>query len=80
MMRFLSLLGLLGPGGYLFLSGDCQEVATLTVRYQVAEEVPSGTVIGKLPQERGREEEPGQAGAAFQVLQLPQGLPIQVDS
>ena len=80
MMQLLSLLGLLGPGGYLFLSGDCQEVATLTVRYQVAEEVPSGTVIGKLPQERGREEEPGQAGAAFQVLQLPQGLPIQVDS
>ena len=81
MMRLLSLLlGLLGPGGYLFLSGDCQEVATLTVRYQVAEEVPAGTVIGKLPQERGREEGPGQAGAAFQVLQLPQGLPIQVDS
>ncbi|KAI4541113.1 hypothetical protein MG293_008255 [Ovis ammon polii] len=80
MMRLLSLLGLLGPAGYLFLSGDCQEVATLTVRYQVAEEVPAGTVIGKLPQERGREEGPGQTGAAFQVLQLPQGLPIQVDS
>ncbi|XP_058916676.1 protocadherin-12 [Kogia breviceps] len=81
MMRLLPLLlGLLGPGGYLFLSGDCQEVATLTVKYQVSEEVPSGTVIGKLSQELGREERSGRAGAAFQVLQLPQALPIQVDS
>lgn len=81
MMRLLSLLlGLLGPGSYLFLSGDCQEVATLTVKYQVSEEVPSGTVIGKLSQELGREERRGQAGTAFQVLQLPQALPIQVDS
>nr|XP_035143178.1 protocadherin-12 [Callithrix jacchus] len=81
MMQLLQLLlGLLGPGGYLFLSGDCQEVTTLTVKYQVSEEVPSGTVIGKLSQELGREEGQRQAGAAFQVLQLPQALPIQVDS
>ncbi|XP_069340250.1 protocadherin-12 [Eulemur rufifrons] len=81
MMQLLRLLlGLLGPGSYLFLSGDCQEVATLTVKYQVSEEVPSGTVIGKLSRELGREERHGQAGAAFQVLQLPQALPIQVGS
>lgn len=81
MMRPLQLLlGLLGVGGYMFLSGDCQEVATLTVNYQVSEEVPSGTVIGKLSQALGWEERTGQAEAAFQVLQLPQALPIQVDS
>ncbi|XP_015979641.2 protocadherin-12 [Rousettus aegyptiacus] len=81
MMRPLQLLlGLLGVGGYMFLAGDCQEVATLTVNYQVLEEVPSGTVIGKLSQELGWEERTGQAEAAFQVLQLPQALPIQVDS
>ncbi|XP_012317343.2 protocadherin-12 isoform X1 [Aotus nancymaae] len=81
MMQLLQLLlGLLGPGGYLVLSGDCQEVTTLTVKYQVSEEVPSGTVIGKLSQELGREEGWRHAGAAFQVLQLPQALPIQVDS
>lgn len=54
-------------------------MATLTVKYQVSEEVPSGTVIGKLSQELGWEERRAQAGAAFQVLQLPQALPIQVD-
>lgn len=74
------LLGLFGPGGYLFLSGDCQEVATLTVKYQVTEEVPPGTVIGKLSRELGREGRHGQTGAAFQVLQLPQALPVQVDA
>ncbi|XP_004686609.1 PREDICTED: protocadherin-12 [Condylura cristata] len=81
MMRLLPLLlGFWGPGGYLLLSGNCQEVATLTVKYQVSEEVPSGTVIGNLSGELGREGRRGQAGAAFQVLQLPQELPIQVDS
>ncbi|KAM9695024.1 protocadherin-12 [Trichechus inunguis] len=81
MMQLLQLLlGLWGPGGYLFLSGDCQEVATLTVKYQVLEEVPSGTVIGKLSRELGREERRQPEGAVFQVLQLPQVLPIQVDA
>nr|XP_004664720.2 protocadherin-12 [Jaculus jaculus] len=81
MVPFLQLLlGLLGPGGYLFLSGDCQEVATLTVKYQVTEEVPSGTVIGTLSLELGREERRGQARTAFQILQLPPELPIQVDA
>ncbi|XP_047584972.1 protocadherin-12 [Lutra lutra] len=80
MIRLLPLLlGLLGPGGYFFLPGHGQEVATLTVKYQVAEEVPSGTVIGKLSQELGWEEGRGQTKAAFQVLQLSQALPIQVD-
>ncbi|CAH7012248.1 protocadherin-12 [Phodopus roborovskii] len=74
------LLGLLGPGSYLFLSGDCQEVATLMVKFQVMEEVPSGTVIGKLSQEWGVEERRGKAGDAFQILQLPQALPIQMNS
>lgn len=72
------LLGILGPGGYLFLSGDCQEVATLTVKYQVREEVPSGTVIGKLSWELARDERSGPVRATFQVLQLPQALPVQV--
>lgn len=74
------LLGLLGPGSYLFISGACQEVATVTVKFQVAEEVPSGTVIGKLSQEPGVEERRGKAGDAFQILQLPQALPIQMNS
>ncbi|XP_051019062.1 protocadherin-12 isoform X2 [Acomys russatus] len=74
------LLGLLGPGSYLFLSGDCQEVATLTVKFQVTEEVPSGTEIGKLSHEPGVEERHGKAGEAFQILQLPQALPIQMNS
>ncbi|XP_012378450.2 protocadherin-12 isoform X2 [Dasypus novemcinctus] len=81
MMQLLRLLlGLLGPGGCLFLSGDCQEMATLTVKYQVSEEVPPGTVIGKLSRELGWEERHRHAGSAFQVLQLPQTLPIQVDA
>nr|XP_006989275.2 protocadherin-12 [Peromyscus maniculatus bairdii] len=74
------LLGLLGPGSHLFLSGDCQEVATVMVKFQVTEEVPSGTVIGKLSQEPGVEERRGKAGDAFQILQLPQALPIQMNS
>lgn len=81
MMRLLPfLLGLWGPGGYLLLSGDCQEVATLTVKYRVSEEVPPGTVIGKLSRELGWEERRGPAGTAFQVLQLRQALPIRVGS
>ncbi|XP_049729889.1 protocadherin-12 [Elephas maximus indicus] len=81
MMQLLQLLlGLWGPGGYLFLSGECQEVATLTVKYQVSEEVPSGTVIGKLSQELGWKERHELEVAAFQVLQLPQVLAIQVDA
>ncbi|KAM7320204.1 hypothetical protein ACRRTK_020647 [Alexandromys fortis] len=74
------LLGLLGPGSFLFLSGGCQEVATLMVKFQVTEEVPSGTVIGKLSQEPGVEERRGKAGDAFQILQLPQALPVQMNS
>lgn len=50
------------------------------VKFQVTEEVPSGTVIGKLSQEPGVEERRGKAGDAFQILQLPQALPIQMNS
>ncbi|XP_055478421.1 protocadherin-12 [Psammomys obesus] len=80
MLLLLFLLGLLGPGSYLFLSGGCQEVATFTVKFQVTEEVEPGTVIGKLSQELGVEERRGKAGDAFQILQLPQALPIQMNS
>ncbi|XP_048187085.1 protocadherin-12 isoform X2 [Perognathus longimembris pacificus] len=81
MLLLQLLLGLLGSGAYLFLSGDCQEVSTLTVKYQVTEEVPPGTVIGRLSQELGRHERRRQTpGAAFQVLQLPKVLPVQVDA
>lgn len=73
------VLGLLGPGNYLFISGDCQEVATVMVKFQVTEEVPPGTVIGKLSQEPGVEERRGKAGDTFQILQLPQALPIQMN-
>lgn len=81
MRLFWLLLGLWGPESYLFLPGDCQEVTTLTVKYQVMEEVPSGTVIGTLSQELGWEDgQQRRTGPAFQVLQLPQVLPIEVDS
>lgn len=50
------------------------------VKFQVTEEVPSGTVVGRLSQERGVEERRGKAGDAFQILQLPQALPIQMKS
>ncbi|XP_025301079.2 protocadherin-12 [Canis lupus dingo] len=79
MLLLLLLLELLGSGSYLFLPGHCQEVATLTVKYQVAEEVPAGTVIGKLSRDLSWEDRRGQTQASFQVLQLSQALPIQVD-
>ncbi|XP_043842556.1 protocadherin-12 [Dromiciops gliroides] len=62
---------------FFLLSADSQEIATLTVKYQVSEEVPYGTVIGRLSQELGREGRSRQEGA-FQILQPPQVLPIQV--
>ncbi|XP_008065629.1 protocadherin-12 [Carlito syrichta] len=81
MMQLLRLLlGLLGSGGYLFHSGNCQKMTTLTVKYQVSEEVPFGTVIGKLSRELGWEDRRGHPGTAFQVLQVSKVLPIQVGS
>ncbi|XP_004611288.2 protocadherin-12 [Sorex araneus] len=80
MVRLLSLLlGLWAPSSYLFLPGDGQEVAAVTVTYQVSEEVPSGTVIGTLSRERGRAGSSGPAGGPFQLLRLPRELPVQVD-
>ncbi|XP_075398814.1 protocadherin-12 [Tenrec ecaudatus] len=73
------LLGLWGPGGYLFLSGDCQGVATLTVTYQVSEEVPRGTVIGKLAQDLGRVKQRKDCiGGPFRVLHPPRVLNVEV--
>ncbi|KAM6224877.1 protocadherin-12 [Rhynchocyon petersi] len=80
MLLLQLLLGLWGSGSFLFLSGVCQEVSVVSVKYEVSEEVPSGTVIGKLSEDLGWKERYGLMGTAFQILQLSQGLPIQVDS
>ncbi|XP_066479560.1 protocadherin-12 isoform X2 [Tiliqua scincoides] len=55
---------------------NSQEVAVFAVRYQVLEEVPVATVLGKLSEELGRTEATG----TFQLLQSSAVLPIQVDS
>ncbi|XP_074147776.1 protocadherin-12 [Sminthopsis crassicaudata] len=78
-MAFFLQLQFFGLYWIFFLSSDSQEIATLTVKYQISEEVPYGTVIGKLSKELGWEERSKQEGA-FQILQPLQVLPIQVDS
>ncbi|XP_001378094.1 protocadherin-12 [Monodelphis domestica] len=78
-MAFFLWLPLSGLCCFFFLLVDGQEIATLTVKYQVSEEVPHGTVIGKLSRELSWEEGSRQEGA-FQILQPPQVLPIQVGS
>ncbi|XP_068958398.1 protocadherin-12 [Petaurus breviceps papuanus] len=78
-MAFFLQLQLSGLCWIFFFAADSQEIATLTVKYQVSEEVPYGTVIGKLSKELGWEERNRQEGA-FQILQPPQVLPIQVGS
>ncbi|XP_036607957.1 protocadherin-12 [Trichosurus vulpecula] len=78
-MAFFLRLQFSGLCWFFFLSADSQEIATLTVKYQVSEEVPYGTVIGKLSKELGWEERSRQEGA-FQILQPLQVLPIQVGS
>ncbi|XP_044517756.1 protocadherin-12 [Gracilinanus agilis] len=78
-MAFFLWLRLSGLCWCFFLSVDGQEIATLTVKYQVSEEVPHGTVIGRLSRELGWEEGSRQEGA-FQILQPLQVLPIQVGS
>lgn len=60
----------------LLLVVDSQEVTMFTMQYQVLEEVPIGTVLGKLSEELGRTEATG----TFQLLQSSAVLPIQVDS
>ncbi|KAM9065427.1 protocadherin-12 [Sarcophilus harrisii] len=77
-MAFFLQLQFFGLYWIFFLSSDSQEIATLTVKYQISEEVPYGTVIGKLSKELGWEERSRQEGA-FQILQPLQVLPIQVD-
>nr|XP_033783608.1 protocadherin-12 [Geotrypetes seraphini] len=61
----------------LFFSVVCQEVAMFTVKYKVFEEVPKGTIIGRLPEElgwKGRR----QHAEEFQLMQYPIALPVQV--
>ncbi|XP_067422483.1 protocadherin-12 [Emydura macquarii macquarii] len=64
---------------YFFFCVDCQEVAPFTVQYKVLEEVPSGTVLGKLSEDLSWEErrEPVET---FQQLHFPKELPICVGS
>lgn len=54
-------------------------MAAVTVKYQVAEEVPPGTVIGTLWQELGQGRQSGHGEGSFQLLQLPQELPIRLN-
>ncbi|XP_020654842.3 protocadherin-12 [Pogona vitticeps] len=63
----------------LFLLVDCQEVTTLSVQYQVLEEVQPGTVLGRLGEEVGRTEGNWTTGT-FQLLQSSAVFPIQMDS
>ncbi|XP_030067896.1 protocadherin-12 [Microcaecilia unicolor] len=61
----------------LFFSVVCQEVATFMVKYKVYEEVPEGTVIGRLPEDlgwKGRREH----AEEFQLMQHPSALPVRV--
>ncbi|KAM8798767.1 protocadherin-12 [Eudromia elegans] len=64
---------------YLFLSVDAQEVATFTVQYKVFEEVPNGTVIGKLS-EHFDWGEGSTAVETFQLMQFPRRFPLWVGS
>uniref|UniRef100_K7FGK9 Protocadherin 12 n=1 Tax=Pelodiscus sinensis TaxID=13735 RepID=K7FGK9_PELSI len=62
-----------------FLCVDCQEVAPFAVQYKVLEEVPSGTVIGKLSEDFGWEER-SELVETFQQLHFPKKLPVSVRS
>ncbi|NXA51747.1 PCD12 protein, partial [Nothocercus julius] len=64
---------------YLFLSVDAQEVATFTVQYKVFEEVPNGTVIGKLS-EHFDWDEGSTTVETFQLMQFPRRFPLWVGS
>ncbi|XP_064886394.1 protocadherin-12 isoform X3 [Columba livia] len=63
----------------LFLCTDAQEVATVTVRYRVFEEVPLGTVIGTLA-EHFEGGESGEAADTFQLMETPGRFPLHVGS
>ncbi|KAJ7338912.1 hypothetical protein JRQ81_012814 [Phrynocephalus forsythii] len=62
-----------------FVMVDCQEVTTMSVQYQVLEEVQPGTTLGRLCEELGRTEGNCTTGT-FQLLQSSAVLPIQMDS
>ncbi|XP_010224790.1 PREDICTED: protocadherin-12 [Tinamus guttatus] len=64
---------------YLFLSVDAQEVATFTVQYKVFEEVPNGTVIGKLS-EHFDWDEGSTTVESFQLMQFPRRFPLWMGS
>ncbi|XP_009688505.1 protocadherin-12 [Struthio camelus] len=64
---------------YLFLSVDAQEVATFTVQYKVFEEVPNGTVIGKLSEHFGWGEG-SKTAETFQLMQFPRRFPLRMGS
>ncbi|NXL93294.1 PCD12 protein, partial [Alectura lathami] len=63
----------------LFLSADAQEVATITVHYQLYEEVPEGTVIGTLAEHFGHGAS-GEMEESFRLLQSPGIFPLRVGS
>ncbi|KAM7162592.1 protocadherin-12 isoform 2-T2 [Macrochelys suwanniensis] len=64
---------------HFFLCVDCQEVAPFAMQYKVLEEVPSGTVIGKLSEDFGWEER-SEPVETFQQLHFPKELPVRVGS
>ncbi|XP_074866136.1 protocadherin-12 isoform X2 [Carettochelys insculpta] len=80
-MFFLShfLLQFLVLCWHFFLCVDCQEVSPFAIQYKVLEEVPSGTVIGKLSKDFGWEEK-SESVKTFQQLHLPKELPVHVRS
>uniref|UniRef100_A0A8C8VN78 Protocadherin-12 n=1 Tax=Pelusios castaneus TaxID=367368 RepID=A0A8C8VN78_9SAUR len=63
----------------LFCCVDCQEVAPFTVQYKVLEEVPSGTVLGKLSEDLGWGES-RETAETFQQLHFPKEFPLRVGS
>ncbi|XP_032634833.1 protocadherin-12 isoform X1 [Chelonoidis abingdonii] len=64
---------------HFFLCMDCQEVSPFAMQYKVLEEVPSGTVIGKLSEDFGWEER-SEPVETFQQLHFPKELPVRVRS
>ncbi|XP_044884740.1 protocadherin-12 isoform X1 [Mauremys mutica] len=64
---------------HFFLCIDCQEVSPFAMQYKVLEEVPSGTVIGKLSEDFGWEER-SEPVETFQQLHFPKELPVRVGS
>ncbi|XP_038626479.1 protocadherin-12 [Tachyglossus aculeatus] len=74
-LRFLSQLA--GLCLALALAREDQELTALPVRFDVVEEVASGTEIGQLSGGPGAEREAGVGG--FRVLQASQAIPVRVE-